>query len=57
MDNYDVNKTFALLAGGLIAANLLLPASAGFGIITTGAALYFMLRATNAIRRAELRKD
>lgn len=56
MDN-DVNKTFTLLAGGLIAANLLLPASAGFGIITTGFALYFMLRATNSIRRSELRRD
>lgn len=55
--DYDVNKTFTLLAGGLIAANLLLPASAGFGIITTGFALYFMLRATNAIRRNELRRD
>lgn len=54
--NYDINKTFVACAAGLIAANILLPASVGFGIITTGATLYFMLKATNAIRRGELEK-
>lgn len=54
--NYDINKTFATCAAGLLAANILLPASVGFGIITTGVTLYFMLLATNAIRRGELDK-
>lgn len=52
--NYDVNKTFLTLAAGLIAANILLPASVGFGMITTGVTLYFLLKATNSVRRSEL---
>ena len=54
--NFDVNKTFVTLAVGIIAANILLPASAGFGIITAGVMLYLMLRATNVLRRGELQR-
>lgn len=54
MNDYDINKTFVTCAAGILAANILLPATAGFGIMTTGVMLYFMLRATNAIRRGEL---
>lgn len=55
--SYDINKTFVTCAAGLVAANILLPAAAGFGIITTGVTLYFMLLATNAIRQGEIKRD